>query len=245
MKDYNRQQAKDRVLLEKALVLLIIEVHYLNTLRSVRNFSKKEELWTAEFERHKDSPISVLEFGVFEGDSIENFAKLNSHKESEFFGFDSFRGIPEDGPVLQYSYSLFGPSFPLTKGIFNLDGIEPILDDERISLVKGWFQNTLPKFLSENKFTEKNLVVHFDADIYTATLFVMIELDKLKQPYLAIFDEFAGYEARALYDYCKMMGASVEFFGATWNSENQPDQISCKIIPKYEYFPSDEKCEII
>ena len=238
MKDYNRQQAKDRVLLEKALVLLIIEVHYLNTLRSVRNFSKKEELRTALLERHKDSPISVLEFGVFEGDSIENFAKLNSHKESEFFGFDSFRGMPEDGPVLGFSDG--NSTWPLTKGIFNLDGIEPILDDERISLVKGWFQNTLPKFLSENKFTGKNLVVHYDADIYTSTLFVMIELDKLKQPYLAIFDEFTGYEARALYDYCKMMSASVEFFGLTDNKK-YPTQVSCKIMPSHEYLPYEVK----
>ena len=209
----------------------------INTLNNAREFNRRRELWTALLEEYKDSPISVLEFGVFKGGSIKYLAKLNSHKESEFFGFDSFRGMPEDGTLLGFFDG--NSSGPLIKNTFNLDGIEPILDDERISLVKGWFQNTLPKFLSENKFTEKNLVVHYDADIYTSTLFVMIELDRLKQPYLAIFDEFTGYEARALYDYCKMMSASVEFFGRTGKAEN-PIQVSCKIIPSYKYLPNEE-----
>jgi len=209
-----------------------------SSFNNAKKFNRREELWAALLEEYKDSPISVLEFGVFKGNSIEDLSKLNSHKESKFFGFDSFIGLPEDGPLLGF---FDGNSCgPMTKGVFNLDGIEPILGDERISLVKGWFQNTLPKFLSENKFTGKNLVVHYDADIYTSTLFVMIELDKLKQPYLAIFDEFTGYEARALYDYCKMMSASVEFFGLTDNKK-YPTQVSCKIMPSHEYLPYEVK----
>ena len=200
---------------------------YFNTLRSVKNFNNGEELWIALLEEYKDSPISVLEFGVFEGDSIKYLAKLNSHKESKFFGFDSFKGLPED---------FYLNTHP--KGTFDLKGVEPKLDDERISFVKGWFQNTLPMFLSENKFTE-NLIVHYDADIYSATLFVMMELDRLKQPYLAIFDEFIDYESKALYSYCQMMSASVEFFGTTVDKD-YPTQVSCKISPQYEYFPYDE-----
>ena len=169
----------------------------------------------------EDTSITLLEFGVYKGYSIKFFSNLNSHKASTFYGFDSFIGLPED-------WSKNEP-----KGAFDTMGKLPETNDERVNFVKGWFQNTLPLFLSNNQISE-NVVVHFDADIYSATLFLMLELDKLKQPYVAIFDEFYGPENRALYNYCQMTSANVEFFGKVENGP-YPAQVSCKISPSKNY----------
>ena len=44
--------------------------------------------------------LQFLELGVFEGESIERWATINSDPESRFHGFDSFEGLPEDWGVL-------------------------------------------------------------------------------------------------------------------------------------------------
>ena len=40
--------------------------------------------------------LQFLELGVFEGESIERWATINSDPESRFHGFDSFEGLPEE-----------------------------------------------------------------------------------------------------------------------------------------------------
>ena len=75
-----------------------------------------------------------------------------------------------------------------------------------------------------------DLIVHYDADLYSATLFVLTKIDDLKVPYLAVFDEFNGHEARALYNYCQAYMANVEFLGKT-NPPDYPEQVICRIIP--------------
>jgi len=62
-------------------------------LRSVPVFERREDLWALSL---TDDPITYVEFGVHEGDSIKHFAKINSNKDSTFIGLDSFEGLPED-----------------------------------------------------------------------------------------------------------------------------------------------------
>ena len=75
------------------------------------------------------------------------------------------------------------------KGSFDVNGIMPNIEDKRIIFIKGWFQNSLNNFLKNYK-NEGNLVVHYDADLYSSTLFCLSQIDSLKKTYLAIFDEF-------------------------------------------------------
>ena len=70
----------------------------------------------------------------------------------------------------------------MKKGAFNLNGNVPGVEDQRIMFIKGWFQNTLPGFIKNNDLSD-NLIVHFDSDIFSATLFVLLELDRLKKSY--------------------------------------------------------------
>ncbi len=120
--------------------------------------------------------INYLEFGVADGESFNWWMTENTHKQSCFYGFDTFTGLPED----------FGP---YKKGTFN-SGTIPGIKDERGKFYQGLFQQTLPKFLKgfDNR---KKTVVMMDADIYSATLFTLTSLAPyLKKNDIILFDEF-------------------------------------------------------
>jgi O-methyltransferase len=150
-----------------------------------------------EFYRHVHdevcggTAIDFLEFGVCAGRSIEFWSQMNRNPQSRFIGFDSFEGLPED----------WTRNFP--KGTLSTGGWVPEIDDERVSFVKGWFQNTVPGFVTE--FTPKSrLVVHSDSDLYSSTLFTLASLNVLLVPgAVIIFDDFsmATHVFRAFADY--------------------------------------------
>jgi hypothetical protein len=141
--------------------------------------------------------MDYLEFGVYQGDSIRHWSGLNLSTASRFYGFDCFEGLPEDwrGSALNSS--------TMAKGSFDVAGAIPVIDDQRVKFVKGYFQDTVPGFIDQ--FHPANrLVIHMDADLYTSTLYVLCSLDRLiKKDTLIIFDEFASinHEFRALMDY--------------------------------------------
>jgi hypothetical protein len=158
---------------------------------------------------------------VHEGYSIKYFASKNVNPASVFFGLDSFEGLPED----------WGPK---SKGTFSVGGALPVVDDARISFIKGWFQDTWEELARHVARTPvENLVVHYDADLYSSTLFALAKIDQLKHSYIAIFDEFPGHETRALYNYCQAFNANVTFIGKTILDEGfGPTQLVCRITPR-------------
>ena len=135
------------------------------------------------------TPIIYLEFGVAGGNSITYAAKTNQNQKSCFIGFDSFEGLPENW---RDSHK---------KGAFSTDGKIPETTDIRIKFIKGWFEDTLDKQISNIiKIIDENpgsqLFINMDADIFSATLYVLIKLEKVITKGVIIrFDEF-GY----LYD---------------------------------------------
>ena len=102
------------------------------------------------------------------------------------------------------------------KGFFSTEGIPPIIADERVSFVKGWFQQTLPLFLKDFSST-KQIIIHCDADLYSSTLYVLCKLDPIiKTGTIVIFDEFSSImdEFRALDDFSQGFNRSYEVIGA-------------------------------
>lgn len=60
-------------------------------------------------------------------------------------------------------------------------------------MVKGWFHETLPEFLSQHPLLDLAFV-HIDGDTYEAATAVLRELQPLIRPGLYIlFDEYQGY----------------------------------------------------
>jgi hypothetical protein len=183
-------------------------------------FTSREQLWSECIERNigKQAKMTYLEFGVHEGYSISFFADLNTCPDSVFIGLDSFEGLPED----------WG-SHP--RGTFDTHGKVPQIGDPRVSFIKGWFQDTWDT-LSRQLDGSGHLIVHYDADLYSSTLFALSKVDTLHRDYLAVFDEFTGDEARALYNYLQSYNASATFLGQVPGEYRYPQQVMCRIVPR-------------
>ena len=147
-----------------------------------------------------ECPIDYLEFGVYKGNSIRNWATLNRNAKSRFFGFNSFEGLPEHWNRQH------------TKGTFDTGGQIPVIDDARVQFVKGWFQDKLPEFLKT--FTPHHrLVIHNDSDLYSSTLYILARLDEIAiSGTVLMFDEFSSplHEFRAFNDYIGSFRRSVK-----------------------------------
>ena len=94
-----------------------------------------------------DKDILYLEFGVWKGDSIKYFAEKFKSKNSEFYGFDTFHGMPDNWRHMK-------------KGHYSTLGDTPQINDTRVKFVKGLFQETLPNFLENlNPESKKKIIV--------------------------------------------------------------------------------------
>jgi hypothetical protein len=144
---------------------------------------------------------------VWKGKSINFFAK--SCPNDRVYGFDSFEGLEEDW---------YG--FRIQKDYFNLNGNLPKVASNVI-LMKGWYEDTLPKFL-EKLQNEQIHLLHMDSDTYKPTKFVLNTLTKnLKTGSIIIFDEYFGYsnwrrhEFRAFQEWCSSFGIKYKYIAHT------------------------------
>lgn len=166
----------------------------------------REALWDSCIQRlAPETPIHYLEFGVWEGYSIKYFADRFTSPDSRFVGFDSFEGLPTRWGTRQ-------------KGTFSTDGAVPATDDQRIAFVAGWFQQTVEPWLADPQnwaTPASHVLVHFDADLYSSTLYALAQLNRYYKQYHFLFDEFEGHECRALLNYQQAFGGRVEFIAHT------------------------------
>jgi hypothetical protein len=114
-----------------------------------------------------------LEFGVYQGLTINHIASKNNNT---IYGFDSFCGLPEywrDG----FDKGAFSTRLPKVKA--------------NVILVPGWFDKSLPVFLSENK---KNCsFIHIDCDLYSSAKVIFDLLEDRIDNTIIVFDEFFNY----------------------------------------------------
>lgn len=179
-----------------------------NDFPSKWDYSKRYAFykWVVDQEKLTESPINYLEFGVAHGHSIRWFAEENRHPESEFHGFDTFTGLPED----------WGP---YKKGTFGSNNKVPEISDTRVKFYQGLFQQTVPGFIKQ--FPEnKRTILFMDADLYSATLYTLTSLAPfLKKGDIIFFDEFAvpTHEFRAYTDFIESFYLNLELIGASNN----------------------------
>jgi hypothetical protein len=166
------------------------------------NFEKKREKnYTLEKILNKNSGLLpdnqkyniCLEFGVYTGKTIN----LISKSFKKVYGFDSFEGLPEDWNGV------------CKKERFNIIKLPDV--DTNVILIKGWFNETLETFLSNNNDIDIDMI-HIDCDLYssTKTIFdLMIKYNKFKKGLIIVFDELINYnkfyegEIKALYEICR------------------------------------------
>ena len=144
-------------------------------------FGRKTDVWdyAARILNEKFTDGICLEFGVAGGASINWLSKLLP--TFQFVGFDSFYGLKEDWT-----------GHHATKGKFSQNGKLPKVNPN-VALIKGWFDETLPKYIKENSL-DSLCFIHIDGDTYEAAKAVFEVLGgSLKPGMFLLFDELIGY----------------------------------------------------
>jgi hypothetical protein len=104
-------------------------------LKNMYNVQSVKSRWEVIDRAIQETSIKeglIMEFGVFKGESINYIAKR--FPGEIVYGFDSFEGLPEawrDG---------------FDKGTFSIVDISNIKFENNVTLIKGYFNDTLPIF---------------------------------------------------------------------------------------------------
>ncbi|WP_236774459.1 TylF/MycF family methyltransferase [Agrobacterium tumefaciens] len=162
----------------------------------------------AAYQAVKDAPGACLEFGVFKGASINQTGKRYPNRR--IYGFDSFEGFPDDGrPDWNQNFSV-GGKLPEVPG--------------NVTLIKGYFSETLPQFLKGRP--EEICLINIDCDIYSSTqdVFEALQSARLLKAGVAIsFDELINYdeylfnEMLALFEMLEKTGLGIDWIAAHQN----------------------------
>lgn len=144
----------------------------------------------------------IAEFGVYFGRSINI---ISSKMDRQVFGFDSFSGLPED-------WKQGEPA-----GSYSTHGEIPEVGSN-VRLLKGWFKDTVPGFISEQQAPAS--LLHIDCDLYSSTLEVLEYANSHIVPgTVIVLDDFMGFpgyqehEMKALSDYCGRYQRRFEYLG--------------------------------
>jgi hypothetical protein len=159
----------------------------------------------------REQPVDYLEFGVAHGKSMREVTKFFTAPEARFYGFDSFVGLPEKWLMHDV-------------GAFSNRGLFPEIEDDRVRFVKGWFQNSVPRFLAEfKKEPGRPTLIHFDADLYSSTLFLLASLWFKFDEYYFLMDDFIHDEVIAMRDFTSGFPVRFEFFAQTRGGGDRPN----------------------
>jgi len=161
----------------------------------------------------KNEPIDYLEFGVYEGDTIIDWPKINTNKNSRFFAFDKFPS----------KYDI------------------PKIDDDRVHFVKGLFQETLPDFVKDFKLKSK-LVIFINLNKKFDTLYCLTELDKIfNEKCIIMFDQFGNLQQEfiAFHNYFKSFNRDFQF---VCQSENWR-KCTIELFPRKKLHVASKKLE--
>ena len=110
-----------------------------------------------------------LEFGVYIGSSLacafRAFNEVGARKV-RLFGFDSFQGLPADATAEGvWAEGEFRMDQRFTRRFLRDRGV----DMERVTLVKGWFSETLNDETAQRHSIRKASLIMVDCDIYAST----------------------------------------------------------------------------
>lgn len=170
------------------------------------NYLKREELFRYVIKKEEIKEVDYLEFGVSTGDSFRWWINELKDPNARFIGFDTFTGLPEK----------WGP---FAAGAMSNGNEIPEMNDDRCSFHQGLFQQTLVPFLAAHP-NDKRKILHMDADLYSATLYVLtIMTPYLKRGDLIFFDEFnvPMHEFKAFTEWAESFYIEYEVLGSVNN----------------------------
>lgn len=171
-----------------------------STIQRCRDTYREAFLRCFEFIASNQVQGDVLEFGTYRGFTARIIASLLRQVDSRahLYLFDSFEGLPElRSEVDRRSYESaetrvwFKGQMELPTGIEDrISGVlSSILSPQRVHVVKGFFEATVPDRLPSTQAA----LVHLDCDLYESTRLVLTHLmarDLLQDGTVLAFDDF-------------------------------------------------------
>ena len=154
-----------------------------------------------------------LEFGVYNGASINILSKLKPNKV--FHGFDTFTGLPEDWDMGHKK---------VEAGHFALEKLPEV--EKNVILHKGLFDVTIPEWAKNHK--QKISFINIDCDLYSSTKTVleklnsqiikdtMIRFDDLLPSPLSPYPNWLQGEWKALCEWVKKFERQVTPVSRSW-----------------------------
>ena len=135
------------------------------------------------------------------GTTLNFISKLNP--KQVVYGFDSFEGLPEAWT-----------GWVQDKGTFSGEGIPTV--NQNVRLVKGWFDDSLPKFLAEQPGDVA--FMHIDSDLYSSAKTIFTGLaPRLKPGSVIVFNEYFNYpnwqqhEYKAFQEFCTEFAVAYDY----------------------------------
>ena len=200
--------------------------------RNIGHFLYQQRLFNLIYDLDGD----IVECGVGHGKSMLSWAYLSINEGSnrKIWGFDSFEGFPEPveqdkSPRNPSKGEWGGTSLPDMLTMLSNAGLEKFWLASQITLVKGFFEESLIKYTGE-----KIALLHLDVDLYSSYQVALESLySRVVTGGIIAFDEYMGTKEH--YKFPGAKKAIDEFFkGRKVNILRDP------IWGKYYLIKSDE-----
>jgi hypothetical protein len=131
-----------------------------------------------------------LEFGVSRGTSMACVHDVIADLELDtmrLVGFDSFQGLPPEAAKEGWEPGAYASTETATRHYLRENGV----DLDRVTLVKGWFRDTLNPATESRLALRKASLIMVDCDIYQATKEALIfALPLVRDRAIVIFDDW-------------------------------------------------------
>lgn len=148
------------------------------TPHNITHGYKDNKTLVQAYRLHDPQYTYVLEFGVYNGETLMLLHRLFSAPQYVLYGFDSFEGLPEDWVATG-----------LKAGAFSTEKRVPAIDGA--VMIPGWFSDTILYFkLMVSSFSGIALL-HIDSDLYSSCKDILYSLnDYIKPGTIIVFDEW-------------------------------------------------------
>lgn len=171
---------------------------HFNKAQNIFGFSPREEmLKTAkDFIAAAKLEGDYLEFGVFEGkifiSAYHFIKKLKLKNPIQFYAFDSFKGLPEvRGIDADENKSFHKAQYSADENRFKKNIRNKGVDLKRVSVISGFYNETLNQATKEKLPIKKASIVWIDCDLYESTVPVLNFItDYIQDGTILIFDDW-------------------------------------------------------
>jgi O-methyltransferase len=137
------------------------------------------------------------EFGLFRGYTFwyaQQVCRELGMTATHFYGFDSFRGLPDVEGIDQANYQFFKGQFACSRDAVARNLSKHGVDWSRTTLIEGFFSDTLTRESKRRLPFRKISVAFIDCDLYSSTCEVLDwSRDLLSNGSILLFDDWYAF----------------------------------------------------